>query len=142
MAILAIDTKTTRAIKLAVERARKRPVPWETMAEFAVGDYVPDLKLSDRKPGFKRVIASQFVDIPFGYRAAISFEEQPAGLMRHLSVSVDRKGMLPSPESVLVIAEVFGFVMPLDLGTGRMWLEEFEPGQRAVNVVQLVEAAP
>ena len=50
---------------------------------------------------------------PNGYRAAISFEQQPPGLCAHLSISVDTPGNLPSPESVEMIAEVFGLKVPL-----------------------------
>lgn len=97
------------------------------------------VSLADRKPGSERSVASENVLIPFGYRAAISFEEQPAGIVRHLSVSVDTKGRVPSIPAVEMIAKEFGFTK-LDPSTTRIWVEEFDPGHMAINVVQI--AAP
>jgi hypothetical protein len=71
------------------------------------------------------------------YRAAISFEEQPAGILRHLSVASHAKGKVPGIEVVAMVVEAFGFSgWPL-VRPGRIWLEEFEPGHMAVNVLEL-----
>ena len=54
----------------------------------------------------------------------------------HLSVSVfgrAKKGACPSPEAVQMIAEEFGVPFPAD----RMWMEEFDPGEFAINLVSL-----
>jgi hypothetical protein len=46
------------------------------------------------------------MEIPFGYRAAVSFEEQPTiGLCVHLSISVDTPGRLPSIPAIKMIAD-------------------------------------
>jgi hypothetical protein len=95
----------------------------------------PTMMLADRPAGFKRP-QSEIVELPVGYRANISFEEQPAGLCRHLSVSVDRPGMLPSIDAFAMIAHAFGFSAAHH---SQVWVEEFKPGQNAVNVVQLDE---
>lgn len=49
------------------------------------------------------------VEVPMGYRCAFSFEDQPAGRCRHLSVSVDAPKRLPSVPAVLALMAVFGF---------------------------------
>ena len=98
------------------------------------------MKLSDRKPGVEAITnRAVSVLIPMGYRAAISFEQQPAGLIRHLSVSVDTPGALPNPIAVNFVLQAFGFDA-IEAGTSRIWTEEFQPGHSAVNIVQL-EAA-
>lgn len=140
MRVLMIDDATKDRIRAAVERARAKPLPWETLKPFALSG-VQDIALSDRKPGSERVIASQSVLIPDGYRAAISFERQPAGLLRHLSVSVDAPGRVPNAPAMEMIAREFGFALPLSGPHSTVWLEEFEPGHRAVNVLQIAEYA-
>lgn len=94
------------------------------------------LALSDRKPGFERP-PSQHV-ILGTYRAAISFEKQPAGLCRHLSISAIKPGTLPLPIVLEMIAKEFGFA-EFPPPQGRVWLEEFDPGHEAVNVIELVK---
>jgi len=101
MRALIITTEVQAAIKAAIERARQKPIPVEYLQAAEVhGRVIP---LAERKPGFERGTASENVLIPVGYRAAISFEQQPPGLCRHLSVSVDTPGKLPNEPAVLMI---------------------------------------
>lgn len=79
---------------------------------------------------------SEMVELPIGYRCALSFEMQPPGMCKHLSISVDAKGKLPSREAVDMIAKEFGCETILT-----MWLEEFAPGHDAVNLVALATKA-
>jgi hypothetical protein len=97
--------------------------------------------IADRPPGSIRP-QSYNVLIPVGYRAAFSFEEQPAGLVRHLSVSVDTKkpGDCPSIPAMQMIASAFGIEWSLDSGDARVWLEEFEPGKYAVNLIAVIDS--
>jgi hypothetical protein len=92
------------------------------------------LRLSDRKPGYVERPLSQQVLIPVGFRAAFSVEEQPGGLVRHLSVSVDEGAgqKMPNPIQVEMIAQEFGF-KHIDQG----WTEEFDPDRWAVNVIEM-----
>lgn len=136
-------------IKDAVVKARANVIPWETVKNTSVDQWTDTLKLSDRKPGFRP--SSVHVDIPVGYRAAISFEEQPAGIFRHMSVSTPRKGEkhLPHPVVIAVCCKLFGFsdvIVRLlkgegkpgvDMWAGRIWTEEFDKGHFAVNVIEL-----
>lgn len=120
-------------IVAAVARARAAPVPRSFLKAFNV-EMPPSgtMALKDRPPGCERP-PSQVVDIPVGYRAAFSFENQPVGLVRHLSVSVDRPGFMPSVAAFYAIAEAFGFRHD---ARGQTWLEEFAPGHHAVNLLQ------
>ena len=142
MCALILDTEIFRAIDAAVNAARARPIPWETFKQ-AMGHIDQDtdtIPLKDRPPDFKPSFHSQHVIIPMGFRAAISFEDQPAGLVRHLSISVESEtdGM-PNMPSVLAIAAAFGFSMGKGLESfDRAWTEEYDPGKWAINLLQLV----
>lgn len=135
--VLVIDEETRTRIKLAIEKARASPISWEAIKDIAQVDVGQMLKLADRKPNVILPRAEQV--LLMGYRAAISFEHQPAGLFRHLSVSSDEKGKLPHPAAMSFIAKEFGFDW-FPPSNGRVWLEEFEPDWCAVNVVELVDA--
>ena len=139
MRALLISADVKERIRLAVECARHQPVSLATIKAFTILDDKPMLTFRERPLGFARP-QSEHVFIPEGFHAAISFEEQPAGLCRHLSISVDKAEALPSPPVVDLIAKAFGFKTPLLLRS-RIGVEEYEPGRRAVNVVQLAEKA-
>lgn len=134
MQVLMIGATERARIVDMIAYAKAHPIPLDTIR----AGILPDndvVMLKDRKPGFKRP-QSQYTVFPGGYRAAISFEQQPAGLCSHLSISVvgrAKKGMMPSPEAVAMIAGEFGVPFPADT----MWMEEFEPGEYAINLVSL-----
>jgi hypothetical protein len=136
---LLITPEIREACTAAVARARAHPIAWETLKQYAIPRDRDrgHVTLADRAaPGFRPV--SEGVKIPIGIRAAISFEVQPAGLCAHLSISVDRPGKLPHPAIVNELAGLFGFTLPV-FEHSKIWVEEFEPGHEAVNVVELVE---
>jgi hypothetical protein len=137
---LIIDDKVQAAINAALADARRQPMSLDEVKRIAVPNQdVLKLDLKDRAPNAaQRAHEPTSVLIPIGYRASVSFEQQPVGLCVHLSISVDRPGWMPSRESVDMIAGAFGLKMPLD-GKSEVWLEEFAPGHHAVNIVQLSE---
>ena len=142
MRALILNAEVCRAIDAAVDAARANPIPWETFKQ-AMGNIDQNtvtLPLKDRPADFKPPGCSQHVMIPMGVRAAISVEDQPAGLVRHLSISVESEtdGM-PNMPSVLAIAAAFGFSMGKGLESfDRAWTEEYDPGKWAINLLQLV----
>ena len=140
MGVLALNEDVLTAITAAVERARKRPVPLEVTARGTT-DPGPYLKLADRKPGPPRP-QSESVDVPFGYRLAISFEHQPAGLCIHISVSSpDPVGGLPNEITMAMLAGACGIKWPPG-PYARLWIEDFIAGPmvgKAVNLVELIE---
>lgn len=98
------------------------------------------LTLADRRPDLPPRPPSAQVLIPFGFRAALSFEDQPAGISCHLSISLDTPGLLPIPLACQMIAEEFGFnygdmINAAKEGNCSIWLEEFAPGHEAVNIL-------
>jgi hypothetical protein len=148
MRTLVINLEVQQTIDAAVVAARVRPVLWEKVKKIAesINQYTDEIPLKDRPSDFEATLASQSVLIPHGFRAAISFEDQPAGLVRHLSISVDSKtGGMPHPRAAMEIAKAFGFSGIENLESfDRIWTEEYEPGKWALNLLQLdrVREAP
>lgn len=137
MAVLIIGKTEREKIAEVVAYAKAHPLTFDVLRNSIVPD-ADTVKLRDRQPGHERP-PSQHVIFPGGYRAAFSIEAQPAGLCTHLSISVfgrSKKGMMPSPEAVAMIAEEFGVPFPADKG----WTEEFDPGEFAVNLLSLYAA--
>jgi len=132
---LLMSPQIEATIKAAVEEARKNPTSLEeTKASAMPLPQVGELKLSDRPPGYKAPMASVQVLIPVGFRAAISFEEQPGGLCRHLSISVrGMRGKMPGMPAVLALCAQFG----VNWDESKKWVEEYEPGRYAINIVSL-----
>lgn len=69
-----------------------------------------------------------------GYRVVFSFEEQPCGWCRHLSVSVDTMHKLPNVPAVELIMKEFGFTGGVH-DCINVWIEN----ERAINVLQQVK---
>lgn len=135
-----VGPEERRRIAVAVEKARASPVPLAWVMANAIPAGAGRVALEDRREGMSRPPA-QAVDLPGGYRANVSFEEQPSGLVRHLSVSLDEGTRAPAPGDFEAIREAFGFVAG---GTepARVWIEEFEPGRNAVHVIGLDRESP
>jgi hypothetical protein len=142
MAILLIDGQAKAEIARAIMRARKRPLPWDIGRQMMVTNR-PVLKLADRVPGApsREDHRPEQVLIPKGYRAMVSFEEQPAGMCMHLSISVERKDptKMPSIPAVQAIAAEFGINYEREQREGSVWMEEYEPGRHAVNILVVSE---
>jgi len=136
MRALLLNDEIRASIRAAVASAMDHVIPLELIKSLGIQDNVKILRLADRKPAFVRPL-STYVLIPIGFRAALSFEMQPDGLCRHLSISVDTVGHAPSQLMVEAIAAEFGFNR-FPLSHGRLWLEEFEPDHFAVNIIELV----
>jgi hypothetical protein len=139
MSVLIIGATERDQIAKMKAEALKNPVPLALImqASMVAGSQHRTVKLTDRDPKLVRP-ESQHIVFPGGsIRAAFSFEEQPAGLFSHLSISLmrGRPGQTPAPAVVEMICEEFGVPFPPDRG----WLEEYEPGYYAVNLVSLYE---
>lgn len=153
MTALLITPEKIAEINAAVAKARANVIPWKLMRDFAIYDSekpTDTLMLSERKPGSVRRPASISVHFDGGVRAAISFEEQPAGITRHFSVSTGKPGNnhLPHPVLIAEFVKLFGFSdTPVRIMLrqhtsepflGRIWVEEYRPNFFAVNVIELV----
>lgn len=121
------------------------------LRELAARHPIDILKLMEviNTPAGKRKhmdqMTEQSVEIPFGYLVAFSIEERhPCGTCRHMSMSSAKKGRVPTPEAVWMIAEELGFNG--GLSACAVWNEDLQRGkdQRnvAINVVQPISVLP
>lgn len=139
MSILVIGDRERAKIKAAIEQARACVNKWEDVQGVADGTISSVLLIKDRKPGVEEYLEKRSVQrLMLGtYRVSFSFEEQPAGVVRHLSISSHHRGKMPGPHVMALVIPEFGFSgMPLKR-PGRSWVEEFEPGRFAVNVAEV-----
>jgi hypothetical protein len=84
---------------------------------------------------------AEFVDLPFGYVVGTSFEEQPARMCLHLSVS----GPWPKVAPNMVVCAMIFHALDLPDEVEDVWTEELlidgKPGSRVFNATWLVEPA-
>jgi hypothetical protein len=135
MAVLMIGITEREKIAKIIVYAKAHPVSFETIHQGAMDDKAV-LELKDRKRTDTVRPASAHIMFPGGFHAAFSIEQQPPGLCSHLSISVEgraKKGMMPSEPAVQMICQEFGVPYPAD----KIWIEEFSPGEFAVNLVSL-----
>jgi hypothetical protein len=126
-------------LKAAMARARAHPVPWEvlkrriTEQDGSHRGHVEDQPFAHERP------PAEFVDLPFGYVVAISFEEQPVGMCLHVSVSGPWPRVAPN---MVVCATIFNALDVPDEADD-VWIEELlidgRPGGRVFNATWLVE---
>jgi hypothetical protein len=137
MTIIVGETERA-ALKAAMARARTHPVPWEVLKRgITEHDGTDTVRVEDQPPAHERP-PPEFVDLPFGYVVAISFEEQPAGVCLHVSVS----GPWPKVAPNMVVCAMIFNALDVPAEADHVWTEEFlidgKPGGRAFNVVWLV----
>ncbi len=138
MTIIVGETERA-ALKEAMARARTHPVPWE-MLEGGVVEGTDTVRIEDRSPEHKRPLPEQ-VALPFGYLVAISFEEQPAGICLHVSVS----GPWPKKPPNTVVCGMIFTALGVPPQAEHEWTEQIliddKPGGLAFNAIWLVEPA-
>jgi hypothetical protein len=139
LSVLIIGATEREQIARMIELARANPVPLALVAraDMTAESRKGAIKLEDRDPALIRPPSQHIVFPGSGIRAAFSFEEQPGGLYSHLSISVDgRPGKLPNAAVVEQVAKEFRVPYPPNYG----WLEEYERGEFAVNLVSFDSA--
>lgn len=120
---LAIGEKEKKAIKQLIEYARTHPYSREKLQLIVDG--------MEQAPGD---IKPYSISLPVGFKVVFTIEDQPMGICKHLSVSVDDPKKLPSPEAINMIAEEFGFVGTVEnMEYGTVFLEE---ESNAINIIQ------
>lgn len=139
MSTVIITPHAKAKIEVLIAQAREHVVPWSLIAASAVATDTNELTLAERKSGAPKRPESQHIMLG-NVEVAFSFEEQPAGICRHMSVALGKPHLLPPQEAVEFIAKEFGFT-EFPPSRGRVWVEEYEPGYHAINVVELDEPA-
>jgi hypothetical protein len=144
MSILVIGIEEQEKIKEALAQARAKPMPLSVMMEIAIDDRkkpsntlaLKDRDKSGRLEAIRKEYPSHHVQLGM-FTAAISFEEQPNGMTRHLSVSSYKKGRAPNEAAMQMVAEAFEFSGWPPKRPHRIWVEEYEEGRSAVNLVEM-----
>lgn len=135
MSALFIGPNESDALKAALARARTKPIPWPVLKQMLPIQRPGSLDIADRKPGAPERPPSEQVELPPGWTVAISVEEQPPGLLLHISISSPHQ-RLPHPEAVKLILAELGVTLTDSLSH---WDEEFlvdgRPGGRAINLL-------
>ena len=133
MRLLTIDKEAIESIQEVVRYAESHRSSIDQLKKTIAGERLP----AGDDPGH----VCFFND---GVRAVYSIEDQPMGMCRHLSVSVEASGAYkyPSEEAVTMLMTEFGFKYPLK--DSKIWIEEdvLTPGGlnvAAINVLQLYE---
>jgi hypothetical protein len=134
MAVFVLTAEDQDRLRQAKTRALADPVALEVV-ERLDGAAVKDAAGVVRGERPKGVQEPQEVILPLGWRVALSCEQQPLGLVLHLSISSPTpQRTLPRPEAVDMVAEALGVGKPI-----HVWIEAFkysgvEVG-KAVNVL-------
>jgi len=142
MGLLIIGPAERELIWEAIAQARARPIPWDVVQAAAVDDRerpTATLSLGERPPAatiLREIYPAAGVELGT-YRAAITFEHQPVGLLRHLSVSTTEAKQVPNQVAFVTIVSAFGFSGWPPTRLHRVWTEEFEPDHWAINLVEL-----
>jgi hypothetical protein len=111
------------------------------LAEANVTDVADAQAAAERDIDAYRAWMRQYsIEVPMGYVVTYTHERQSFGVVRHISVSVDDRTMMPHPEAIEMILREFGMV-PLKESI-KLWVEEFDIGHRAINIVQHLGAPP
>ena len=119
---LIIGPDEREKIKNLIQYAERHPYNTEKLIKIAEGILDP--------PGDNDNFV---VIIPHGFRCVFTVEYQKPGLMRHLSISVAKKGRYPNEHAVQMIANEFGFTGELE-----DWFVYGEKEVEAINVMQIV----
>ena len=120
---LILDDAFKSEIKRVREYAEAHPK--------SIHDVMRILKGNDKPPGDDPHFTCY---LDFGFRAVFTIEQQAIGTIRHLSVSVTRKGKFPNEQAVKLIALEFGFRDEFE-----KWHKFLEEDVQAVNVMELIK---
>lgn len=115
MSVLIIDDGTRKAIKQLVQYASENICSLSTIKKIVAGEEPP--------PGDCDLFV---LELHLGYCCVYTHDEQPGGICRHISVSVDRPRKFPSPEAVDLIMKEFGFVNNLESKKNYILVDEKE----------------
>jgi len=124
MSVLIIDESTKTRAAEVLQWADKHPFTIDDLLDMVNGQS----PIAGQRP-------PHIMEIPIGYRAVFSIEQQRGHLIKHLSVSVNRPGKLPNEAAIRQIMELFQMAKLEDCDI-RI---EGQPGElQSVNVWSLI----
>lgn len=125
---LIIDNNVKEQIAKVIDHAKQNI--------FSVDDLLDVMNKEISKAGDSEGFT---VVIPVGYTCVFSYENQPIGLARHLSISVDEPDKMPNVESVKEIMNQFGFESELEQCI--VGIEKLEESYNAISIAELVKVS-
>lgn len=120
--VLILDSNYREKLQRIRKFAEDNPISWKHLQKMAKGEI--------ESVGNSHLFRAE---IPIGYRVVFSIEQQPAGLCRHLFVSVESPNKLPHPAALSEVMKELGFDRPFQ--ECKVWIE----GEVAINVLELME---
>lgn len=122
---LIIDDNLSNRVSELIAYAEKHPYSMDDLLDI----YNSQLEPPGDDP-------NRVINTDFGYRIVYSVELQPAGKVRHLSMSVNEDKVLPNKVAVDEIMKLFGF----DESNRRMIaVKEISPNRNCVEVLEIFE---
>jgi len=129
---LVIGPVERAALRDLRERAAQAPVDIPKVIEA--------MKNADGKRRHLNHMSSLTIPVPSAFAVTFTIDVgHPNGTCRHMSMSSRRKGRLPTPEALWMVAQELGFSGALTACA--IWTERPEDGGVAVNVVQPISVA-
>lgn len=129
MTPLVIDNEVREQLKALIELAHANPVDMPKLMQ--------EIKYAKVKKHHRAQMTRQTITIPLAFMVTFSIEDgHPCGRSRHMSMSVQREGHVPSPEGVWMIAKELGFWGDGFKDCAGMWPENLQGHGLAINVVQ------
>jgi hypothetical protein len=124
------------------EAERKQIAELKAFAAATPRDALASKAAADQNiAAFRDEARTMAVHLPVGFAVVYTQEVQPnappPGLCHHISISVDTPYRVPHPAAVEMILEEFG-MRPIAESDHLYW-EDISPGEKAVNVLQLVD---
>ncbi len=124
---LIIDEELKSKISALVAYAEKNPFSMDNVLDVYNNEMAPAGDMDQYT-----------LILPFGYKIVYSIENQPVGNVRHLSMSIDADGKLPSTVVVKIIMKMIGFENEIE--DCQVKLEDYAPNQQAVNVWEVISS--
>ncbi len=119
--IVVIGDEERKAIKKLIKHAEENITSLEMVKKTITGDIPP---VGDDK--------NFVIHIPEGMTVVYSIEEHERGTMKHISLSVNIKDRVPSPEAVKMILKEFNFINALE----KCYVKKEDVGRIAINVLE------
>lgn len=119
------------------DNVKKRVAEVIAFASTHVYSLADMMAISQKKMPIPGDLHEFLIDIPMGYTAVYTMEQQLDGLYHHLSISVDAPGKLPSIPSAMEICQLFGMEPVTENQIYNF--EDISPTQQAISIHEKIK---
>lgn len=109
------------------------------LKEYAENNVVTTIDMQLTVSGKKKPVGDNpehVLVLPVDYRIVFSIEAQPAGMVRHISISILGVDAFPNMIAAQLIAKEFGFRYELGSPDTKVWSEELI---WAINIAEVID---